>query len=656
MPISALKPPKFNPPKESVVNWNTWRKGWNSLLRENELDGAEMATATNLILTGSGVPTKRWGSRDYFVSSPSSSGYTTRFVMPIKDADDNREVLALTDWGFLVKKSGTSYTMITGASWPSGSNVEGAQLGGKVYLVSSQREMTRYDFSTLVSFATIGIPQNLLATNMSGASSLDARGETTWSWRVSAIGKSGGETLASTPVSLASLPQELAKTTVRVFWNAVSAASGDMLGYNIYRGHPGDEKWVGGTGPLSTTFDDFGQIIDNSFRVPPTGDGTGGPKAKYIIRFQDRLILAGIVGEPTKVLISGRWPFHERFDWYAGGGDVLIEPDSGHNITGLGIHQEKLVVFKESSVWQVTLTLVQAGQVFVLDPQYKLLTASQGCSSHRSIVPVENDLMFANRRGVYILRYEPQLLTILNANEISAKIRPYFESLSEADHTTSAGAYLDKKYILSFPNAKESVCFDRERLAFTGPWPTPYGLRQWAKFIDAQGLERWIAADSTDSKVTEFRASYPDDKDNSINTVFKSKKEDFGDWTLYKTVNEVFMNFRSIRGTVAVNIYLEERSGKTIVAKSFTITATGSSGTSGWGTDLWGNIPWGLTGNEPQTQDDETPKKAFIYKTSRFFQIEVRTSGKTDNYELLGVTSIAIPQARGNSPSSWNVS
>ena len=651
MPVVSLKPPTFKPPKENVVTWDTWRKGLNLLLRENEIEGNEAVAMTNLLLKGSGVPTKRWGSADYFLAAPSSTGYTNRFVMPIKDVDETREVLSLTDWGVLTKKSGASYSTLTGASWPSGSKIEGTQLGGNVYLSSENRELVRYDFSTLVSFPTIASPTNLSASNISGASGLY-----TWSWRVTAVSKSGGETLGSTPVSLATLPQDLKLTQIFLKWDAVSAASGDLTGYNIYRGDPGDEKWVGGVGPVNTSFFDFGDAVGDPFRVVPLANTTGGPKAKYVIRFQDRLIMAGIPGEPTKILISGRWPNQERFDWYAGGGYVLIEPDSGENVTGLGIHQEKLVVFKENSVWQVSLNQVQFGQYLILDPQYKLLTASQGCSSHRSIVPMENDLAFSNRKGMYILRYEPQLLTVLNANEISAKIRPFFESLTDADLTSAAGAYIDKKYVLSFPNSKKSIMFDRERLSFMGPWPTPFGINQWAKYVDSNGMERWVAADSTDAYVTEFANSFKDDKGTAIRTLFKSKKENFGDWTIFKTINEVYMNFRAVSGSIDVNIYIEDRTGKTITAKSFTVAASSSSGTSGFGTDQFGTTPFGSSENIAETNVDELPQKAFIFKSSRLFQVEVRSSGLTDNYELLGIKAIAIPQARGNSPSSWNVS
>ena len=640
--IVKLKTPPFKPQKELITTWNTFRKGLNLLLRETEIDGAELAQATNLLLIGSGIPTKRWGSQNYYLSSPTGNG---RAVIPVKKVDDTLEVLSMTDLGILTKQSGSSYTNITGASWASGYNLEGTQLGGNVYLVNGNREIVRYDFTTLIGFPTLAIPTALTASNISGVTGL-----TTWSWRVTAVSKVG-ETLAATPVSLASLPQFLTQTMVRINWTGTSAASGDLRGYNIYRGASGDEAFVGGVDDITTRFDDFGASPPDPFRVVPTADTTGGPKAKYILRYQDRIILAGISGEPSKVLISGRYPYHERFDWYAGGGFVLIEPDAGQNVTGLGIHQEKIVVFKENSVWQVNLDSITFGAFSILNPSYKLLTASQGCSSHRSIVAVENDLMFSNRKGIYILRYEPQLLNVLNANEISAKIKPFFEALADADLTSACGAYIDKKYVLSFPTSKKTITFDRERLAFMGPWTTDFGINQWAQYIDSAGVERWLAMDSDDMYVTEFRKTITDDKGTAFRTILKTKKEDFGDWTLFKSINEIYMLFRNVVGAVSVNIYLEQRDGLTVTAKSFTVTST--VGVSGFGTDIFGLFKFGDSENDAAVTSNELPKKSFVYKTARTFQIELSTSAKTANYEMLALKTVATSQARGNNPYSW---
>ncbi len=451
------------------------------------------------------------------------------------------------------------------------------------------------------------------------------------------------------------MPQQLDQTLTQISWTAVSAASGDLTGYNVYRGDPGNEQWVGGVGPLNTSFFDYGTPAGDVAVFTPLVDSTGGVKAKYVIRFQDRLILAGIPGKPTLILISGRWPDQERFDLYAGGGELEVEPDSGENITGLGIHRERLVAFKENSVWEIALDSVTFGAYFILNPKYRLLTASQGCSSHRSIVPMENDLAFSNRQGVYILRFEPQLLNVLNANEISVKVQPYFEGLTDADLTSANGAYIDKKYVLSFPNRKETLVFDRERLSFTGPWPTPFGIRQWTDYVDENGIRRWIVSDADDAFITEFSEDVVDDKGIAIQTIFKTKKEDFGDWTIFKTINEIYVNFRAVTGTVSVNIYIENRSGNTVTAKSFTVTSSASASTSGFGTDQFGLIPFGLTTEQAQANVDELPKKAFIYKSSRLFQIEVRTTGLTDAYELLNILATGIPQARGSSPQSWAV-
>lgn len=658
MPLTTIRVPQFKPQKEAIVSWNTWRKGLNTLLRENEVDGAEMVSSTNLLLVGSGAPTKRWGSQNYYQAGATGTG---RFLMATKDNQESISILSMTDCGILTKKSGASYTPITGASWPSGYNVEAAQLGNKVYFASSQRELTRYNFSNLINFPTLATPTGLAASNLSGLSIGSARGTNTWSWRITAISKSGGETVGSTPVSLTSLPQQLSATTVRLFWTAVSAASGDLTGYNIYRGSSGDETWVGGVDNSETSWDDPGETSSDPFRTVPVADTTGGPKAKYIIRFQDRLVMAGIPGDPTKVIFSGRYPQHERFDWFGGGGFIYIEPDSGESITGLTTYQnnstqsQTIIVFKEKSVWEVSLATQTFGQYAVLVPSYRLLTASQGCSSHRSIQAVENDIMFANQKGVYILRYEPQLLNVINANEISAKIRPFFEALSNADLTSCCSLYADKKYVLAFPNSDQFIVFDRERLCFVGPWTMPFGIAHMQRYIDADGMERWIGIDSDDNYVTEFSKNLSDDKGTAIRTIFKSKKEDFADWTLFKTLNEVFFNFKSAVGDVSVNIYIEDRSGSTIVAKSFTLTAAGASGTSGFGTDEFGLTQFGMTENSPTPSSVETQKRAFIFKPARTFQVEVRTTTQTSNYELLGVKAVAIPQSRGNAPSAWNV-
>ena len=637
------RPVVSSPVREIVATWDTFRGGLNTFSRQTELDKDELSQADNMLLTGRGIPTKRWGSEDYFLGG--STGYG-RGIIPAKSAAGTIELLGLTDWGILTKKNGASYTAITGTSWPSGYNMEGAQLGNNVYLVSSGLEFTRYNFSTLTSFTTLAVPSGVAVSNFSGAT-----GSTTWGWRVSSI-SNAGETLAATSISLASLPEVLSNTLIRLQWTPISAASGILKGYNIYRGHPGDETWLTSVDDATTIYFDTGTAAA-LLRTAPDADTSGGHKAKYIIRFEDRIIMAGITNYPTKVVISGRYPDQERFDWAGGGGYVHVDPDTGDFITGLGVHQGRIIVFKEKSIWEISLSTVKVGNNTILEPIYHLVTAAQGCSSHRSIVPVDNDLFFINGKGIYVLGLEANIQDSLRTNEISTKVRPFFESMSAADINSACGAYFDYKYLIAFPTAKKILVFDRERLAFMGPWVLPYGLAQMTSFTDSNSLENWLILDNDDTFISRFSKSLQDDKGTAFRTLLKTKKEDFGDWTLFKTINEMFTQFRNVFGSINVNIFLEEASGQTVTGSSFTITS--QSGISGWGTDQWGLPMWGLSINNAAASSEDLIRRTKLFKTARTYQVELSTTAGIDSYELLGIKTTVTPQGKGHFPAeTWD--
>lgn len=642
--LKKLSQPNFKSPATVPLDWDNFRGGWNNLLRQTELNKNELALATNLMLKGLGVPTKRWGTEDYFMGSPTGYG---RGVFSIKSAAGVSELLSISDWGIMVKKNGASYTPITGVSWASGYNMSAVQLYNKVYFTNGQRELTRYDFSSLVGFPTLSRPGGVSATNFSGAT-----GTRVVAYRITATSRVG-ESAGSDSISLATLPQVLANTQIHVQWTPVSAASGDLTGYNVYRGDPGDETLLTSVGNEVTKFIDYG-LSGSRLIQPPTADTTGGPVAKYIIRFQDRLVMAGIPGNPTKVLISGRAPYHERFDASYGGGDVLVAPDEGQDITGLAVVGERIIVTKEKSLYEITLNIVDVGNESFLEPIVKLLTSSQGCSSHYSIVAVDNDLFFANREGIYVLGYEPNILNVLRTNELSAKIRTFFESLSYYDIQNCSAEYHDRKYVLTFPNARRTIIFDRERAAFMGPWPTPFGMGRLLKHVDTDGTTRLVASDSSDNFITLFNPMGTDDKGTAFATALKTKREQFGAWELFKTMEDIYFQFRSVTGSVNINILLENRDGVLESAKSLTVNGAAQLGQTGWGTDLWGTADWGDTNNDPGTTSDELPKRTILSKDFRSFQIEVSTENAVDNYELLGIRSTVRAQGPGSVPYLWN--
>jgi len=643
MPVLIQKTPAYKPSKNIERSWNNFRKGLVTILRPTEIPNNALVQADNLMLTGSGVPTKRWGTANYFLAGTGEvKGLGAYYPL-----SGDPELLAVTDDGYLVKKSNASYAIITGASYPSVAKVEMTQLNDKEYLVSELREMIRYDGTNLTGFPTVSYPSNVYATQISGAS-----GTNTYSYRITTI-TTVGETVGTEAFSISNQPQSLEDGAILVSWTPPSAPSGVTKGFNIYGREEGDERFLGTVDRQSTNFIDNGDAIPQEFTYPPTANSTGGVKCKYIIRFQDRLVFAGIDGDPSKVIIGGRVPLHERTDISYGGNYIRIEPDAGDDITGLTVFEGKIIVFKEKSIWQVTLSSIQVGNYYVTVPEATLITKSHGCISHRTIVHVENDVFFLSRKGVYVLGYEPNILNVLRTNEVSANIRPFFDGITPTQLRNATAIYCNSKYILSFPGTNKTLQYDRERTAWMGPWT--YDATVYNIFYDSNNDEVLVYGKDSDGYVNQISSDYKDDEGAAITTILRTKIDDFGDWSLFKTIKDSFFNFRNISGTVNLNIRLEEETGNTVSALSSTIETT--AGNAGWGADMWSNALWGDSEEEGGGGDiNNLVRSANLNKIARTVQYEIKTDNRNDNYELLAIRTRAKPISQGFMPSTWKLS
>lgn len=638
----------YKPTKRIDFQWNSFRRGLNLLLRENEIDKEELAQADNLLLIGKGIPTKRWGTALYYQAGNATG--STRGLKGFYKSNGTNELLSLTDDGYLTKKSNASYSTLTGASWASGNNAYMAQLADTMYIVNGQRELAKYSSPTLVGFPTISKPIITGASNLSNAS-----GTTTKGYRVSAISQVG-ETLASSTFELANQPVNLgnpAGGVIRLTWTGVSTASGILQGFNIYGRDTGYERFLAGVAASATSFNDDGSSIPMEFTFPPTGDSTGGPIAKYIIRHEDRLIFAGISGEPSKVLISGRAPNQEKFDLSFGGNFIEIEKDAGDDIVWIQSFQGRIIVFKQRSIWQITLGSEQIGNFFITTPALKLITSSYGCIAPRSVIAVENDLIFLSRDAVNTLGNQAGFtFDVFRVNGISIKVRPFFDNISITQKQNAVATYFKKKYILAFPGLDKSMVLDMERQAWIGPWSRD--AQVFEVYYDSDSNEHLLYGNDDSVNIDEYSETFTTDKGTAIQTTLQTRQEDFGDWSLFKNIKSIFTQFRNITGEVNVDIRLEQRSGSVISGKNFDVTP--ATGNSGWGADLWGAALWGSSlvgGGGVDTQ--QTIRWRELNKIARTLQITVRTTGATDNYELLGIRGEASPVGSGVRPSNWKL-
>ena len=647
MPTFDTKPKKFKPGKDIVEEWTNFRKGLNLLLRTTELDNDEAAVLDNLQLTGSGVPTGRPGTTTYFTANATGS---IRGLGEYKSNDGTtNDLLALTDQGYVVKRNGSSSTTIVGQSYPSGSVIRTTQLGGKTYIASKDVAFTEYDGTDLSVYATISSPTGLSATNFSGAT-----GPNSESYRVTAVGPNGGTTLGSDNYVISELPNDLTQTQVHLFWSAPSAAT--LSGYEIYRGFPGNEKWLAAVPTTETKYIDNGSETAVS-QLPPLVNTTGGIKSPIIVRYKDRL-LAVSADEPSLMLISAKYPDHTKFDILSGGGSVYIEPDSGDNIKGVAVQPiaDKIVVYKERSSHLVSIEQQQIGNFFLLDPQYSAISNSVGCSSQDTIQTVENDTFYFGRDGLYVTGYEPNFLNIIRTNEVSARIRPYLELLGQDDYDTACAMYVDNKYILSFPIRKEMIVYDRERGSFTGPWKLPYGISHMMKYYDSDGTEKWVLGSRDDNTVYTFESGINTDDGTAITKTLRTGKVAFKDWTLLSIIRFFYILFKDVSGTVTVNIIIEDRDGDTSTVKSFTISGSEVSGSAGYGTDQYGTAKYGTTKSTSYSAiSGEIRRWGSLFKQAALMQVEVTSTSAGSNFELLKIKATAKKQTQGSLSSSQRV-
>jgi len=646
VPNFGKNPPAYKKKKDAVAEWDTFRKGLNLLLRPTELTRNEYAQGDNIMLIGSGVPTGRWGTSSYF--SVNATGTIRGFATFNNNASGTNELIGLSDQGYLAKKNGTGSTVITGQSYPSGTTVRAEQLGGKTYFVSDAITLTQYDGVNLQIFATISTPVAMTATNISGAT-----GAAVWSWKVISVGANGGQTAGTLNVLLPNLPQDLTRTMVRVNWSPASTAT--FSGFEVYRGLAGDETFLAAVGPSVTSYDDVGEAASESV-LAPIANTTGGVKSKFITKYNDRLLFVD-KDDPTKLIVTGRYPNQAKFSWADGGGSVYIDPDSGQDITGIGVQPgtNKIIVFKDFSSYAVELSTVNVGNYVILDPTYIPISTSIGCSNADTIATVENDIFYFGRKGMYVVGFEPNFLSIIRTNEVSARMRPYLALLGDSDYENCNAFYINNKYILSFPDRKECIVYDRERGAFVGVWKTPFGISHMKQYVDSSGTERWVVGSSENNQVYTFEPSVNSDNGTTITKTLRLNKESFDEWTALKIIKLFYILFRNITGTVTVNLLLEGRDGTTTTIKTFDIEGSAIAGNSGWGSILWGNTTWGDTNGTPVSGSDEFYRWSQLFKSGRLIQIELVCNVAASNFELLNAKMTASTQGDGSLPSSSRV-
>lgn len=184
-------------------------------------------------------------------------------------------------------------------------------------------------------------------------------------------------------------------------------------------------------------------------------------KCKYLTQRGDRFFAAGNPDKPNELYYSQ--PFNPTAWWTnqkmtgsaipMGINPIRAVSDDGDIITGLNELHGALIVMKVRSAY------AWYGFDPFQDVEFKRLDVGSGTISDRSVVKVENALIYLGMNGVYKLTgtYQNVIVTEL----LSEKISPLIKRITKPTqyfNSNICALYVDNKYMLSVPVDGETNC------------------------------------------------------------------------------------------------------------------------------------------------------------------------------------------------------
>lgn len=234
---------------------------------------------------------------------------------------------------------------------------------------------------------------------------------------------------------------------------------------DMYTYTPSDNTWTAQSLSLTTgTRFEFATFLDGLFAVNRIDssyffDGTtwststnltGAPKARYVIPFLDRLYMANLdisgTEHPSRVALSSLPDASYNITWDTSDTGLYfdVSPKDGDVIKGLGKNFNRLLIFKEESLWRYdTNTLYQ-------------FPGAPGTNNSRTIVNVLDWTIYFYKDGIYGVRGNEVV-------KLSRAIRPIIDGV-QSTNLDKLCAYGDgdyyKIYLGDVENSKEGISID----------------------------------------------------------------------------------------------------------------------------------------------------------------------------------------------------
>lgn len=401
------------------------------------------------------------------------------------------------------------------------------------------------------------------------------------------------------------------------------------------------------------------------------------PKAKFSIFYQSRHYAAGVDGQPNRLYIS---KVSDPSEFTVTTGGIQPQPDNsndvdsgtpnvpgatafsadvsntplvnaavvdidkfdGDKIVGFTKFQSALIIFKERSIYQLTLDSTGLPVIAAISKNY-------GCVGHKSIDNVENDVFFLTRNGVYVLGNEPNYYNVIRTNELSSRIHPLIDTINPTNYANATAIFNQYVYYLGIPGGgvtanNITLTYDRRFLAWSKI--THIQPESFCLFTDTTNTDGIYFTSANSANIYKFTTNY-DSNGAAISAQWTSKAFDLGDFNTYKRWIDITILFRQLIGTVRIDVYTDN--GTLSKSSSVSASSSGGLGTNilGGGDLLGGTVNTSSAGTT--TSSTNIPYRLRLGITSRTLKIKISNARINETFVVLGLDV----RYRQYSPFKW---
>lgn len=470
----------------------------------------------------------------------------------------------------------------------------------------------------------------------------------------------------STAVTIANISAVSGSAVGDYFVNSHASSTFNILGVSCPAGRA--VKSTSATaGTLVTSGDEGGGCI--IYDGTTTAAGRKCPKAKFSVVYKDYHFASGVDGQPYRVYMSGlNEP--DRFTRSATVGENKIELNKGtevvgatlftgdnspnafdvnrydgEKVTGFGFFQDALIIFKENSIWQMTLNEDSI-------PIISRITNAYGCVAHGSIATVENDCYFLGREGVMVLGNEPNFYAAIRTNILSARIGNTIARINSAAYDKVRSYFFDQRYHLAVPldtevNNNTMLVYDKRFYAWS-VWDVP--ASGMTHYYDSANKAQFVFTNSQNQALNRFTPDIYNDNGEAIHAwwrsrAFHGRKIDYQKW--WRQLRPIF---KGINGSIILSLF--DENGEFDASDEYQISpplsgglgshmygeAIFGGGTSSDYTDTGtgGSGGGGISGHHVSNTNNSKPLYIYINHVSRTFGFQVENNKVDENFSLLG--------------------